>query len=59
MGLEIVNLSNYEIPTVKEVYNKDWVCCFGDDNNDYFDRSNRLDTMTVSATNARCVSGIV
>ena len=53
-AFRIVNLSNYEIPTVKEVYNKDYIC-FGEDNK-YFDRL--IDLSMVSATNARCVSGI-
>ena len=35
-GFRVVNLSSYEMPTVKEVYNKDYIC-FGEDNA-YFDR---------------------
>ena len=53
-GFRVVNLSSYEMPTVKEVYNKDYIC-FGEDNA-YFDRL--VELSMVSATNARCVNGI-
>ena len=48
------NLSGYEKPTVKEVYNKDWMT-FGD-NNDYFDKI--IERYLGSPTNSRCVNGI-
>ena len=33
-SIRVVNMSSYQVPTIKEVHNKEWVA-FGDDN-DYF-----------------------
>jgi hypothetical protein len=51
----IINLSSYQTPEVKEVYNKDWVS-YGEDNN-YF--GSLIDHYLGSPTNARCINGIV
>jgi hypothetical protein len=50
----IINLSSYQTPEVKEVYNKEWVA-YGEDNN-YF--GNLIDAYLGSPTNARCINGI-
>ena len=54
-NLRVVNLSGYEVPTIKEHTNKDWVS-YGD-NNDYFDKI--IERYAGSPTNARCINGIV
>ena len=53
-NLRVVNLSGYEVPSIKEHHNKEWVS-YGD-NNDYFDKLN--ERYLGSATNARCINGI-
>lgn len=50
----VINLSSYQTPEVKEVYNKDWVS-YGEDNN-YF--GSLIDYYLGSPTNARCINGI-
>ena len=54
-SIRVVNMSSYQVPTIKEVHNKEWVA-FGD-NNDYFD--NLIDRYLDSPTNGRCINGIV
>ena len=54
-NLRVVNLSGYEVPSIKEHHNKDWVS-YGD-NNDYFDKI--IERYAGSPTNARCINGIV
>jgi len=51
----VTNLASYDVPVIKEEYNKDWVS-FGHDN-DYFDRL--IDRYLDSPTNSRCINGIV
>lgn len=51
----IVNMSSYQTPEVKEVYNRDWVT-YGEKNN-YF--GSLIDHYLGSPTNARCINGIV
>jgi hypothetical protein len=53
-NFRVVNLSSYEMPVTKEVYNKDYIA-FGE-NNDYFDRL--VDRFMSSPTNSRCINGI-
>lgn len=53
--IRVVNLSGYEIPEVKEVYNKKWIS-YGE-NNDYFDTL--IERYLGSPTNSRCINGIV
>ena len=53
-AIRTVNLSGYQVPTIKEVYNKDWII-YGDDN-DYFD--DIIEKYLGSPTNSRCVNGI-
>lgn len=53
-NFRVINLSSYQMPTVKEEYNKDYIK-FGD-NNDYFEKL--VENYLSSATNSRCVSGI-
>ena len=48
-------MSGYEIPEVKEVYNKKWIS-YGE-NNDYFDTL--IERYLGSPTNSRCINGIV
>ncbi len=54
-SIRVVNLSGYEIPEVKEVYNKKWIS-YGE-NNDYFDIL--IERYLGSPTNSRCINGIV
>ena len=54
-NLRVVNLSGYEIPTVKENTRKEWVE-YGE-NNDYF--SELIERYLGSPTNSRCINGIV
>jgi len=54
MNLKVVNLSGYEIPTVKEVQNGNYVE-YGDDNN-YF--GELIERYLGSPTNSRCINGI-
>ena len=54
-SIRVVNLSGYEIPEVKEVYNKKWIS-YGE-NNDYFDVL--IERYLGSPTNSRCINGIV
>ena len=54
-NVRVVNLSGYQTPVVKEVYNKDWVE-YGE-NNDYFKKL--IDNYLGSPTNSRCINGIV
>ena len=53
-NIRVVNLADYERPTIHEVSNKEWVM-YGD-NNDYFDVI--IERYLGSPTNARCVNGI-
>lgn len=53
-SIRVVNLSGYEVPTVQEERNKDWMT-FGS-NNDYFD--NIIERYLGSPTNSRCINGI-
>ena len=55
MNIRAINLSGYEIPEVKEVYNKKWIS-YGE-NNDYFDTL--IERYLGSPTNSRCINGIV
>ena len=52
----IVNLSSFQTPSVKEVYNKDYVLYDDGDGGDYF--QNLIDAYMGSPTNARCINGI-
>ena len=52
--VKIINLSGYEVPSIKESTRYDWVE-YGDDNN-YF--GDIIDRYTGSPTNSRCVNGI-
>ena len=52
----IVNLSSFQTPSVKEVYNKDYVLYDDGDGGDYFE--NLIDAYMGSPTNARCINGI-
>ena len=54
-SIRVVNMSSYQVPSIKEVHNKEWVS-FGD-NNDYFD--NLIERYLDSPTNGRCINGIV
>ena len=54
-SIRVVSLSGYEIPEVKEVYNKKWIS-YGE-NNDYFDTL--IERYLGSPTNSRCINGIV
>ena len=54
-SIRVVSLSGYEIPEVKEVYNKKWIS-YGE-NNDYFDIL--IERYLGSPTNSRCINGIV
>jgi hypothetical protein len=54
-SVRAVNLSGYEVPTIKEVHGKDWVK-WGEDN-DYFNKL--IERYLGSPTNARCINGIV
>ena len=53
-SIRVVNLANYERPTINENTNKEWVA-YGDDN-DYFDVI--IERYLGAPTNARCVNGI-
>lgn len=53
-SVRVINLSGYEVPTVKEEHNKEWMT-FGQ-NNDYFDGV--IERYLGSPTNSRCVNGI-
>jgi len=53
-SIRVVNLANYEHPTINENTNKEWVA-YGDDN-DYFDVI--IERYLGSPTNARYVNGI-
>ena len=53
-NIRVVNLADYERPTIHEVSNKEWVM-YGD-NNDYFDVI--IERYLGSPTNASCVNGI-
>ena len=54
-SMRVINLSGYEIPTVKEHTRKDWVE-YGDDNNYFYELIERY---LGSPTNSRCINGIV
>ena len=54
-SIRVVNMSSYQVPSIKEVHNKEWIS-FGD-NNDYFD--NLIERYLDSPTNGRCINGIV
>ena len=53
-SIRVVNLSGYEVPSIKESHNKEWVT-YGD-NNDYF--ANVIEMYLGSPTNSRCINGI-
>jgi len=53
-NLKVINLSGYEVPTVKESPRNDWVE-YGDNNN-YF--GELIEKYLGSPTNSRCVNGI-
>tara|TARA_R110002020_G_scaffold183772_1_gene380200 strand:+ start:2423 stop:4156 length:1734 start_codon:yes stop_codon:yes gene_type:complete len=52
--VKVINLSGYEVPSIKESTRYDWVE-YGDDNN-YFGEI--IDRYTGSPTNSRCINGI-
>jgi hypothetical protein len=54
-SLRVVNLSGYEVPSIKENTKYDWVE-YGDDN-DYF--SELIERYLGSPTNSRCLNGII
>lgn len=54
-SMRVLNLSGYEIPSVKENTRNDWVE-YGD-NNDYF--TELIERYLGSPTNSRCINGIV
>jgi len=54
-SIRVVNMSSYQVPSIEEVHNKEWVS-FGE-NNDYFD--NLIDRYVDSPTNGRCINGII
>lgn len=54
-SMRVINLSGYEIPTVKEHTRKDWVE-YGDDNNYFYELIERY---LGSPTNSRCINGII
>ena len=54
-SIRVVNMSSYQVPSIEEVHNKEWVS-FGQDN-DYFD--NLIERYLDSPTNGRCINGIV
>lgn len=53
-AIRTVNLSGYEVPEVKEVYNRKWVS-YGK-YNDYFQQT--IERYLGSPTNSRCINGI-
>ena len=54
-SMRVLNLSGYEIPSIKENTRNDWVE-YGD-NNDYF--TELIERYLGSPTNSRCINGIV
>ena len=52
--VKVINLSGYEVPSIKESTRYDWVE-YGDNNN-YF--GDIIDRYTGSPTNSRCINGI-
>ena len=52
--IKVINLSGYEVPTIKESPRNDWIE-YGD-NNDYF--GELIERYLGSPTNSRCVNGI-
>ena len=54
-SIRVVNMSSYQVPSIEEVHNKEWVS-FGQ-YNDYFD--NLIERYLDSPTNGRCINGIV
>jgi len=54
-SMRVLNLSGYEIPSIKENTRNDWVE-YGD-NNDYF--AELIERYLGSPTNSRCINGIV
>jgi hypothetical protein len=53
-SIRVINLSGYEVPTVKEEHSREWMT-YGR-NNDYFD--NIIERYLGSPTNSRCINGI-
>ena len=53
-SIRVVQMSGYEAPKIKEVYNKDWI--YYGENNDYFDKI--IERYLGSPTNSRCINGI-